>query len=99
VYLQKLIQLPFNLPPLDASGREEFIKKLEKQMTAYAGLDDLTCQVFARGLFPNPRQVKRALNVSNLLRAISVKQETQKLIDPDSIAWPLLAKTVLIQSQ
>jgi formylglycine-generating enzyme required for sulfatase activity len=99
VYLQKLIQLPFNLPPLDISGREQFIKELEKQMAEGASLDDLTCQVFARGLLPNPRQVKRALNVFNLLRAIAVEQEAQKLIDPESIAWPLLAKTVLIQSQ
>ena len=99
VYLQKLIQLPFNLPPLDTSGREQFIKVLEKHMTADASLDDLTCQVFARGLLPNPRQIKRALNVFNLLRKIAVKQETQKLISPESIAWPLLAKTVLIQSQ
>jgi formylglycine-generating enzyme required for sulfatase activity len=99
IYLQKLIQLPFNLPPLDTSGREQFIKKLVKQMAKNASLDDLTCQVFARGLLPNPRQIKRALNIFNLLRTIAIEQEAQNLIDPNSIAWPLLAKTVLIQSQ
>jgi formylglycine-generating enzyme required for sulfatase activity len=99
VYLQKLIQLPFNLPPLDASGRGKFIENLQKEMASDATLDDLTREVFARGLLPNPRQVKRALNVYRLLRVIAVEQERQKLLPVNSIAPPLLAKTVLIQSQ
>jgi formylglycine-generating enzyme required for sulfatase activity len=98
-YLQKLIQLPFNLPPLNADGREKFIASLEDQMSREAKLDETTLQVFARGLLPNPRQVKRALNVYNLLRKIAEEQEKQDLIPKNSIAWPLLAKTVLIQSQ
>ena len=98
-YLQKLIQLPFNLPSLDATGREKFIEELQKDLEGRHKLDKMTCQVFATGLYPNPRQVKRALNVFNLLRKIAEEQERQGLIEKDSVAWPLLAKTVLIQSQ
>ena len=35
----------------------------------------------------------------SLLRKIAEEQERQGLIEKDSVAWPLLAKTVLIQSQ
>ena len=98
-YLQKIIQLPFNLPTLDASGRESFIGELQKHLERQQKLDKTTCQVFARGLLPNPRQVKRALNVFNLLRSIAEEQEKQGLIKKEDLSWPLLAKTVLIQSQ
>jgi formylglycine-generating enzyme required for sulfatase activity len=98
-YLQKIIQLPFNLPTLDASGRESFIGELQKHLERQQKLDKTTCQVFARGLLPNPRQVKRALNVFNLLRSIAEEQENRGLIKKEDLSWPLLAKTVLIQSQ
>ncbi len=52
-YLQKMIQIPFNLPPLDASSRIDFIQNLEAQNSSFAGLDDITRKVFARGLLPN----------------------------------------------
>jgi formylglycine-generating enzyme required for sulfatase activity len=99
IYLQKMIQIPFNLPPMDINGRERFITLLEETLPSDFRLDEVTRQVFARGLLPNPRQVKRALNVFYLLRNIALEQESQKLIPSDVIAWPLLAKTVLIQSQ
>jgi hypothetical protein len=53
----------------------------------------MTRQVFARGLYPNPRQVKRALNIFRLLQEIARKREALE------ISWPLLAKTVVIQTQ
>jgi formylglycine-generating enzyme required for sulfatase activity len=99
VYLQKLIQIPFNLPPLDIRGRDDFIKMLEASLPANFQLDEVTRQVFARGLYPNPRQVKRALNVFYLLKQVAAEQEARHLIPPMVLAWPLLAKTVLIQSQ
>lgn len=99
IYLQKMIQIPFNLPPLDMRGRVGFIEKLEESMPSDFRLEDITRQVFARGLYPNPRQVKRALNVFYLLKQMAEEQERQNLIEPDVLAWPLLAKTVLIQSQ
>jgi hypothetical protein len=99
VYLQKMIQLPFNLPPLDLGARTGFIEKLEETLPKDFGLEDVTREVFARGAFPNPRQVKRALNVFYLLKNIAAEQENLKLIPKDVLALPLLAKTVLIQSQ
>lgn len=98
-YLQKMIQIPFNLPPMDINGREQFIASLEDTLPFDFKLDDITRQVFARGSLPNPRQIKRALNVFYLLKRIALEQELQKLLPSEVIAWPLLAKTVLIQSQ
>ena len=99
IYLQKMIQLPFNLPPLDLNARTDFIEKLEETLPFDFRLEEVTRQIFARGSFPNPRQVKRALNVFYLLKNISSEQVKLELIPKDVLAWPLLAKTVLIQSQ
>lgn len=98
VYLQKLIQIPFNIPPLDFKSRKEFISSIINNLPAEFRLDDATLQTFALGVFPNPRQIKRALNVYYLLKFIGEEQELQGMI-ANSLAWPLLAKTVLIQSQ
>ena len=99
LYLQKMIQIPFNLPPLDMRARLDYIKNLEASLSERSHLDAITRQVFADGLYPNPRQVKRALNVYALLKQVAEEQEKQKLIPAGVLAWPLLAKTVLIQSQ
>lgn len=97
-YLQKLIQVTFNLPELDAPAREEFLRWLQRQVRG-TRIDPLTRQVFARGLQPTPRQAKRALNVFLLLKRIAQEQERRRVIPRNSVAWPLLAKTVLIQTQ
>lgn len=99
LYLQKIIQIPFNLPPLDLDNRRAFIEFQVDCLPEDYRLDAVTREVMARGLFPNPRQVKRALNVFNLLRQVAKKQEEQGLIPKGSISWQLLAKAVLIQSQ
>ncbi len=98
-YLQKVIQIPFNVPPLDVGARRDFISFLEDKLPEKFRLDEVTRQVIARGVFPNPGQVKRVLNVFNLLRQIVLNQVEQKLMEKDAISWPLLAKAVLIQSQ
>lgn len=99
VYLQKMIQIPFNLPPLDIKARRDYILKLEANLPPEFKLDETTLDVFAKGLLPNPRQIKRALNVFYLLKNIGIEQENRELIPNGFLAWPLLAKTVLIQSQ
>ena len=63
VYLQKMVQIPFNLPPLDVDNRKKYIEFQEENLPELYRLDVITREVLARGLFPNPRQVKRALNV------------------------------------
>ena len=97
VYLQKIVQIPFHLPSLAIANLDKFMAGLDKN------LSQMTRQVFAHGLFPNPRQVKRALNIFHLLQQIALQREKR---DPEegglakgSIAWPLLAKTVVIQTQ
>lgn len=92
-YLQKMIQLPFFLPPLSLEDVEEYITELE----AEAGPERIPrpCpQIFALGLPPNPRQVKRTLNVFHVLQGIAEEREELK----DRIAWPLLIKTIVIQA-
>lgn len=99
-YLQKLVQVPVNLPLLEVEARLKFIEDLEKDQEPALRMDDLTRQVFARGLLPNPRQVKRALNIFGLLKTVALqREERQKTPEDMKIAWPRLAKTVLIQSQ
>jgi len=99
IYLQKLIQIPFNLPPLDMKGRVDFIQMLEKTLPSDYQLDSTTRQVFGCGLYPNPRQIKRALNVFYLLKQVALEQERRGLLPKNILSLPLLAKTVLIQSQ
>jgi formylglycine-generating enzyme required for sulfatase activity len=55
-YLEKIVQLPFDLPPLTGEQMETFVGK-----TAL-GLPDPRCNgVFALGLEPNLRKVKRTI--------------------------------------
>lgn len=102
-YLQKLVQIPFHLPPLSAANLAAFIANLENE--GGLRLSQMTRQVFAHGLLPNPRQVKRALNIFRLLREIAdqrsqSRDETGALrLGADAVANPLLAKTIVIQTQ
>ncbi len=98
-YLEKIIQIPFNVPPLDVDARQDFISFLEEDLPQEFRLDDVTRQVIARGVFPTPRQAKRVLNIFNLLRQIVRNQVKQGAIEKDATSWPLLAKAVLIQTQ
>ncbi len=85
-YLEKIIQLPFLLPPIDAEDMRGFVTTLVPH------LPDLRCaDVFALGLAPNPRQVKRTVNVFLLVWKLS----RQKL--PQAIQPVRLAKVVVIQ--
>ena len=89
-YLQKIVQIPFHLPALAVDDLDPFIEGLARNVSA------MTRQVLARGVYPNPRQVKRALNIFQLLRTIA---DNRFGAQGDEIADPLLAKTVLIQTQ
>lgn len=93
LYLQKIVQIPFHLPALTPEDVNLFIETLG------AGLSDLTRESFARGLHRNPRQVKRALNIFQLLKEVAEARVKRGALPADAIAWPLLAKTVVIQTQ
>lgn len=102
-YLQKMVQIPFHLPPLGVADVENYITSLEMGLPRETRLDAVTRAVLARGLFPNPRQVKRVLNIFRLLRGLVQEREKRPVdqggLEKDKIAWPLLAKTILIQAQ
>lgn len=85
-YLEKMIQLPFLLPPIEASGMVNFVNSLVPHLP-----DPRCSEVFAEGLQHNPRQVKRTINVFLLLWQLSQK----KL--PNLIHPVRLAKIVTIQ--
>ena len=98
-YLQKIVQIPFQLPPLGIDDVGKFIDHLEEELPDRDRLLAETRDVFAHGLYPNPRQVKRALNIFRLLKEIALARQTSGSLSQDCIAWPLLAKTVVIQTQ
>jgi formylglycine-generating enzyme required for sulfatase activity len=85
-YLEKIIQLPFLLPPIDAADLRDFLGHLVPHFP-----DPRCADVFALGLAPNPRQVKRTVNVFLLVWKLS----RQKL--PEAIQPVRLAKVVVIQ--
>jgi formylglycine-generating enzyme required for sulfatase activity len=85
-YLEKIIQLPFLLPPIEAARMRGFVDSLVPYLP-----DHRCSQVFAEGLFPNPRQVKRTINIFLLLWKLS----QQKL--PEAVRPVRLAKVVAIQ--
>ncbi len=98
-YLQKIVQIPFHLPPLSEADVGTFIEALEGKMAGEKRLSEMTRRVFAEGLFPNPRQVKRAVNIFRVLQGIALARKARGELSEGGVAWPLLAKTVLIQTQ
>jgi formylglycine-generating enzyme required for sulfatase activity len=98
-YLQKVVQLPFNIPPLDEDSVTRFMSSLEVESSRPESLDDLTRAVLAKGTLRNPRQIKLNLNMFHLMKQIALASEERGGIPEGSISWPLLAKTVLVQTQ
>ncbi len=89
-YLEKIIQLPFQLPPIERAQLETFVCGL------VADWPHPECpHVFAEGLGGNPRQVKRTINLFLLLSGLAQarKEELGERIHPVR-----LAKIVTIQS-
>ncbi|MFZ5915745.1 MAG: KAP family P-loop NTPase fold protein [Chloroflexota bacterium] len=86
-YLEKIIQIPFVLPPISPQAMGRFVAQLTPD------LPDPRCGlVFVRGLEPNPRQVKRALNIFALLWALAQNLSTQ-------VSPVRLAKLVVLQQR
>ena len=87
-YLEKIVQLPFILPPIEDEAMRGYVQSLAPV------LPDRRCtEVFAQGLAPNPRQVKRTLNIFVLLaRLVEKRPDLAAAITPVR-----LAKLVAIQ--
>ncbi len=87
-YLEKIIQLPFTIPPIERVNMEPFVKGLVR------GWPRAECpDVFAEGLGDNPRQIKRTVNVFLMLWQLAQERKLQDLVKPVR-----LAKIVVIQA-
>ncbi len=87
-YLEKIVQLPFHIPPLREELVEEFIKEHE------ADLPEDCAGIFCLGLERNPRKVKRTLNIFRLLRLLAEERAAEGEMQP--VEPQLLAKMVII---
>jgi len=90
-YLEKLVQLPFHLPPLEEDQIVSFIA------TCAPWLEPACGEVFALGLEPNPRMVKRALNIFHLLSSLARRRAQAGAMEP--VVPGLLTKMVVIQTR
>jgi formylglycine-generating enzyme required for sulfatase activity len=89
-YLEKIIQLPFQIPPVEHSDMQDFVGGLSQTWP------HPDCPiVFAEGLGNNPRQIKRTVNVFLMLWRLAAKRE-KKL--QGAIKPVRLAKVVALQT-
>lgn len=88
-YLEKIIQVPFQIPPIEEQDLEEFVTGLVPEWP-----DPECARVFAVALGGNPRRVKRTVNVFLLLwRLAEARAERLK----GKIRPVRLAKVVALQ--
>lgn len=90
-YLEKIVQLPFYLPPLEDDQIADFIDQHDPHLSP--GCRD----ILALGLEPNPRVVKRTLNIFRLLLKLAERRVAAGTMEP--IVPGLLAKMVVIQAR
>jgi formylglycine-generating enzyme required for sulfatase activity len=89
-YLEKIIQLPFQIPPIERQDMTTFVRGLVRDWP-----HENCWKVFAEGLGDNPRQVKRTVNVFLLLWGLA-QERAEKI---QGRVKPLrLAKVVTIQN-
>ncbi|HOU15272.1 MAG TPA: SUMF1/EgtB/PvdO family nonheme iron enzyme [Anaerolineae bacterium] len=89
--LDKLVQLPFTLPPLQEAQTERFLARIAPTIPVAAR------RIFTNGLPQNPRGLKRVLNLFQLLLELAGRRAARgsiETLDPD-----LLAKTVIIHQR
>lgn len=88
-YLEKMIQLPLQLFPLDQQQVHNFIEHLKPAPSILAQLD-LLQQV----VVPNPRKIKRILNILAVVDSLVESTPPLKDLAPD-----LIARLVVLQVQ
>lgn len=86
-YLEKIIQLPFHIPPIGRGEIDTFVRGLVDVWPR-----DQCADVFAESLGDNPRQVKRMVNVFLMLWRLTGRRKLRRQIKPVR-----LAKVVAIQ--
>ncbi|WP_165774861.1 KAP family P-loop NTPase fold protein [Candidatus Viridilinea mediisalina] len=91
-YLEKIVQVPFTLPPLAPDAIRRF---LQKRLPAVGGLTDEerheVAHLMTTGLLRNPRKVKRSFNIFRLHMSLDRAQGRTTLAG-------LLAKLTVIQT-
>ncbi len=90
-YLEEIVQLPFYLPPLEDEQISGFIERHDPYLSLGCG------EIFALGLEPNPRVVKRTLNIFRLLLKLAERRVAADTMEP--VVPELLAKMVVIQAR
>jgi HEAT repeat protein len=75
-YIEKIIQVPFTLPPIREEDMADFIENL-----GIGGREKGYVKIVAKGTECNPRKVKMFLNVLRIRRAIA--ERTGEGIEPD----------------
>jgi uncharacterized protein YjbI with pentapeptide repeats len=85
-YLEKIIQLPFDIPPIRGVKLEDYIKSLTKDKML-----DKYLPILVEGIIRNPRQVKRFINTFKLRDILGQKSY---MIKYDK---RILAKVLVIQ--
>ena len=102
-YLEKIIQIPFLLPPIEVEEMAHYVRSLAPALP-----DDRCVAVFAEGIDPNPRQVKRTINIFLLLwrraqwqpdpdEEAEKRKRLQRVVLREEIKPVRLAKVVAIQ--
>jgi formylglycine-generating enzyme required for sulfatase activity len=88
-YLEKIIQLPFQIPPIESTDMGDFVSGL---VEAWPRAE---CPVvFARGLGENPRQVKRTVNTFLMLWGLAGKRNLLEMVQPIRLAKVVAIQTV-----
>lgn len=90
-YFEKIVQLPFSLPPISGEQFRDFVEKVHPD-------DDvqLCATIFTEGFPRNPRKVKRLLQTFLFLRDLSLVSGSN---DKQKKKPSLIAKMVIIQNQ
>jgi len=95
-YLEKIVQIPFHLPPIEAGYVEDFIAKIYREDVV--SICPNAPEIFSLGLEPNPRTIKRAVNIYRTFWDLAIDRwqywEMEERVDPE-----LLAKMIVIQSR
>jgi hypothetical protein len=88
-YIEKIIQLPLSIPQLSYERVIRFVNEL------YPDPEARSCaEIFAVGLPPNPRKIKRVLRVFDFLRGLA-----RERISKGTVSLRLLAKLVVMQHE
>lgn len=95
-YIEKIIQLPFNIPPLQNEDISKFIQDIYKNNFSTI-IDENILKTISSGIEPNPRKTKQFLNLFNLLIRFRDQNIKNHRIEKGTIDDNVLAKFLVIQ--